>query len=184
MVRLSTVALQEVGAQAFQEFARAMATNVSYAMVYSRSMGEAMRAALASTLQTIAAESLIQAIYATALGFLRLAQWDFAGAGNAFTAAAIFGSVGVAAAVAGKAVAPQRGGGATGRAEGGEGSTASTSTSAVSGASGSKQGVTNIYVQGPVYGTSGVDELAEILSEAVQGRDVRLISSGNQGGGD
>ena len=39
-----------------------------------------MRAAAASALQAIAAESIVQAIYSTALGFLRLAHHDYPGA--------------------------------------------------------------------------------------------------------
>jgi len=132
--------------------------------------------ALAATLQSIAAEAMIQAIYATAIGFLRLAQHDYVAAGQAFTAAAVFGSVGVAAAVAGKAVAPQQGG-AKGHARASEDSGASMTEAALPTASGGRRGLTQIYIQGPVYGTSGVEELAEILSAAVEDRDVRLVSS-------
>ncbi len=176
MVGLSAVALEEIGKRAFQEFARGMAANVAYAIVYSKSVGEAMRMALAATLQSIAAEAMIQAIYATAIGFLRLAQHDYVAAGQAFTAAAVFGSVGVAAAVAGKAVAPQQGG-AKGHARASEDSGASMTEAALPAASGGRRGLTQIYIQGPVYGTSGVEELAEILSAAVEDRDVRLVSS-------
>jgi len=69
---------------------------------------QAMRSALTSTLESLAAEAITYAIYATGLGFLRLAQYDYAGADAAFTSAAIWGTGGAASAVAGRAVAPSQ----------------------------------------------------------------------------
>jgi len=53
---------------------------------------------------------------ATALGFFRLAGWDPGSAANAFTAAAIFGGVAIAAGAGGLAI--QTGGGGDSRSSG------------------------------------------------------------------
>ncbi len=139
LVRVAAESLRETSVAAFGHFSRAMGANIAQAIIYKASIGEAMRAAVASTLQAIAAESMVQAIYASAIGFLRLAQWDAAGAASAFKAAALFGSVGVAAAVAGRAIAPQQAGaGASG--SGYSGATGSGGGSAASSASNERQG--------------------------------------------
>jgi len=40
-----------------------------------------------------------------------------------------------------------------------------------------------VYVQGPIIGLSGGQELAQILNDAVEGRDVRLVASSLRGRG-
>ncbi len=135
-----------------------------------------MRAALAATLQSIAAESLVQAIYATGLGFLRLAQHDYPAAAKAFTAAGIFGSVGVAAAVAGRAIAPRQES-AAGREAGGEGTSGRGQAGGPIEAQERPRTQVNIYISGHVVGPSGVEELADMLNEAVKDRDVRLVAT-------
>ncbi len=174
LVRVAFESLSEMGQRAFQGLARGMAANVAQAFMYKQSIGEAMRAALAATLQSIAAEAGVQAIYATALGFLRLAQRDFASAASAFKAAAIFGSVGVAAAVAGRAVAPR----------GKESSAISDQLSAGGRAQESEDRSQEsrgprvaIYVQGHVIGRSGIEEITEMINDAVAQRDVRLVAT-------
>ncbi len=175
MMEVTLESLSETGQRAFGMFAGAMGQNIAQAIVYSESIGKAMQEAVASTLASIAAESYVQAIYATALGFLRLAQWDWQGASQAFTAAAVFGSVGTAAAVAGRAVAPKKGGsqGAGGSAGGGGGSTGASAVES----GGARGAAVAVYVYGHVVGVSGVEELTELINEAVEGRDVKLVAS-------
>lgn len=174
MVRVAVQSTEETLQRAFGNFSRAMAQNITQAFIYKQSIGEAMRAAAASALQAIAAESIVQAIYSTAVGFLRIAHHDYPGAAAAFQAAALFGSVGAVAAVAGRAIAPQQAGaGASAGASGG-----SSGTGGAAGASGAAEGPrVVIYVQGPVVGASGIEELTDMINEAVQGRDVRLVAT-------
>jgi hypothetical protein len=178
MVRVSLESLRETGRAAFDGLAQGMGRNIASALAYKQNIGEAMKAALAATLATIAAESYVQAIYATALGFVRLAQWDFASAANAFTAAGIFGSVGTAAALAGRVAAPSKSGGSAGP----RGAESAGSSSAGSGASSgtavadTKPSVT-IIMNGSIYGKYGVEEFLEVVNDAVQNRDAKLVAS-------
>jgi hypothetical protein len=182
MVKVAVESLGEMGQRAFGQFAQGMAANIAHAFIYQKSIGQAMRAALAATLETIAAESLVQAIYAMALGFLRLAHHDYPGASAAFTAAAIFGGVGAAAAVAGRFIAPKEAGASGGgsAASGGSGSNAAggSSSSDTTGAAGGGGPRVAVYIYGHVVGTSGIEQLTDIINEAVVQRDVKLISSG------
>jgi hypothetical protein len=181
MVKVSLEALDEMGQKAFGDFAQAMGQNIAQAIVYKQSIGDAMRAALASTLESIAAQSFTYAIYATALGFLCLAEWDFSGAAAAFEAAAIFGTVGVASAIAGRAVAPKQAGAAGGGASGQGGSAADSSSSssaaAAGGGSSSSGPSVTVIVQGHIIGRSGIEEVTDMINEAVQQRDVRLVAT-------
>ncbi|HEV2425887.1 MAG TPA: hypothetical protein VGZ29_13745 [Terriglobia bacterium] len=94
-------ALMTLGAAAsltFDRFATALGRNISTALVYSQSMSQALDRALKSTTASIAAEAIVQALRATALGFYLLAVGDFAGAGSAFGSAAVWESIGGVAA--------------------------------------------------------------------------------------
>lgn len=181
MVDVALETIRENMRQAFGQFAQAMGANVAAAVVYQKSIGEAMKAATAATLQQIAAQSYVQAIYATALGFLRIAQWDWAGAAAAFQAAALFGTVGTAAAVAGRAIAPRQEAAGGAGAGGGGGTTAGTE----SGAGGGSQGGPRvaIYVSGNIIGQAGIEELTGMINDAVQHRDVRLVATQVRQGG-
>ncbi len=177
LVRVSIESLAEEGGRAFQSFAQGMAQNIAQAVVYKQSIGDAMRAALAATLESIAAKALVESIYATALGFLELAEFDYEAAANAFTAAAIFGSVGLASAVAGSAAAPKQGPSAAP-----SGTAGTSGLAAASGAPGGAGGAQAPYIQvnvqtGHVIGPSGIEELAGMINDAVQNRDVRLIAT-------
>jgi hypothetical protein len=176
MVRVAGEAVTESLQRGFGNFSKAMGANIAQAIVYKTSIGEAMRAAAASALESIAAESIVQAIYATALGFLRLAHHDYPGAASAFTAAAIFGSVGAVAAVAGRAIAPkQAGAGASGTDSGSTASGGAADSSSGSGSSGGPR--VQVIVNGHIVGASGIEELTDMINEAVQGRDVRLVAT-------
>lgn len=177
MVQVAGQSVTESLQRGFNTFSQAMGANIAQAIVYKTSIGEAMRAAAASALQSIAAESIVQAIYSTALGFLRLAHHDYPGATAAFQAAAIFGSVGTVAAVAGRAIAPQQAG--AGASGGGGGASVSSGGGAgSSGGSGGSQGPTvAIYVSGPIVGVSGIEELTAMINDAVKDRDVKLYAT-------
>jgi len=177
MVSVAMEGTQETFQRGFRSFAQGMGQNIAQAFVYRKSIGEAMRAAAASTIAAIASESIVNAIYATGLGFLRLAQHDYAGAAEAFKAAAVFGSVGVIAAVAGRAIAPASSS-SSGSSAGSSGSSSSASASGSSAeTSTSSSPRVAIYIQGNVVGRTGIDELIDIVNEAVQERDVRLYAT-------
>jgi len=185
MVQLSLTALDGIGREAFQHLSEGMGRNIAGAIVYSKSIGDAMRAALAATLESIAAESLVQAIYSLAFGFLCLAEGNFAGAESAFTAAAIFGSLGGAAAVAGRAtVGPQRNASGTATGERGGASSpggwANASNAAAYGPAGGSHVTVN--VMGHVFGVSGVQQLASALNDAVLNQDVTLTATNTKTG--
>jgi len=68
------------------------------------SFGQAMQQMLKATVMSVGKQAVIKALYASAEGFLALARWDLPAAGNAFTSAALFGAVGVAATAGGIAI--------------------------------------------------------------------------------
>ena len=94
----------------FLVFDAALARNTVNAIIWQKSIGDAFLNAAATAVGAIAQESLVRAIYSTALGFYLLAIKDFAGAAQAFESAAFFGAVGGAAALAGRALAGAEGG--------------------------------------------------------------------------
>lgn len=198
LVKASLSGLQDTGAQAFQQLSGGMGMNIAHAIVYGDSISKAMRQALAATLESIAAESMVRAIYATGLGFLDLALGDFEAAGNAFAAAALFGSVGAAAAVAGRAVAgPQGGPGGPGMGYGGSGgpgvgqfgsdaaarerNTAAAVQPGATAAYGAGPHVT-VNVQGHVFGPGGEAELCRMLTDAVMNRGATLTATNSKTG--
>lgn len=105
--------LGQVAATTFDQFAAGLGRNISTALIYSQSMGEALERTLKSTTASIAAEAVVQGLRSTVLGFYLLATGDVAGAGSAFESAAIWGSIGVVAAGVGAGIS---GPGATGGA--------------------------------------------------------------------
>lgn len=181
LVQVSLQSLKQIGAEAFQKMAEGMGGGIAQAVVYSQSIGAAMRAATAATLESIAAQAMTEAIYSLAWGFMDLAQGNFAGAEAAFQAAALFGSVGVASAVAGRAVAPASASGAGGTGAGGRVSGGGGSSGAVGaggggiGGAGKPRVTVNVY--GHVVGVAGVEQLTSMINDAVQNRDVRLVAS-------
>jgi hypothetical protein len=165
----------------FRLFDSALVRNMGNANVWQKSIGQAFEKAALTSISAIAKEAVVRAIYSTALGFYLLAVGDFAGAGQAFEAAAVFGAVGGAAGLATKALSGV--GSSAGTSQ--KASTSSTSTSGQSSAaktassqsaSQSPQTVQVIF-QGPVYGgQAGVDELVRHISTAVMERDVNLVA--------
>jgi hypothetical protein len=97
---------------------------------------------LAETLASIAAQAAVQAIYATAYGFLMLAFQQYAEAAAAFEAAAVFAGVAVAAGLAGRAIAPAAAGAGAGTGGGSfGGSTAAPGTVTINQGAGTALGI-------------------------------------------
>jgi len=184
MVKVALESMKEMGGQAFDKFAEGMGGGIANAMVYSKSIGQAMRQATAATLESIAAQSMVQAIYSLALGFKDIAEQDYPGAAAAFEAAALFGAVGVGSGVAGRAVAGPGGvGGGGGGGGGARGSGGAIGGSGGGGGTGSSPqssasvGGVSVHVYGHVIGASGIEQLCSMISDSVQNRDVRLIAT-------
>lgn len=185
LVQVAVESLGEMGQQAFEKMADGMGGGIANALVYSKSIGQAMRAATAATLESLSAQSLSYAIFSLAEGFMDLAHYDYAAADAAFEAAALFGAVGAASGVAGRAVAPSSGGGVAGGARGGGSSGGySGGPGRIGGGSGSDSpmasstvGGVSVHVYGHVVGASGIEQLASMINDAVQNRDVRLVAT-------
>lgn len=187
MVKVSLESLKEMSQQTFDQFAQGMGAAIAQAMVYKKSIGEAMKEATAQALEQLSARALTQAIYSAALGFLCLAEGDLPGAAAAFEAAAIFGAVGVAAGLGGRALAGGSGstsstGGSTGTGTNTSASQANQQSSAVgpTAANGGPHVTVNVY--GHVVGTSGVAEFAGMLNDAVLNSDVQLTATNTKTG--
>jgi len=95
------------------DVSQAFGSAVEQWILGQESFGVAMERALAQYLARVAAQAAIDAIYFTARGFAALASWDFSGATNWFTAAAIAGGVAGAAGAAAHAINPGSGGSKT-----------------------------------------------------------------------
>jgi hypothetical protein len=185
MVQVSLENLKEMGQKAFQGLAQGMGGAIADSLVYSKSITKAMEAALESTLESIASQCITYALYSTGLGFLRLAQYDSAGAASAFEAAAIFGTVGAVAAVAGRAMAPAQGAGASGSGGGGAAGGAGAAGTSASGSGGGgtqQQPYVQVNVQGHVIGPNSGQMLADIINQAVYNNDTTLYASHNAAG--
>jgi hypothetical protein len=119
-------------------------------------------------------------IVATRPSPLALAIGNFAGAAQEFEAAGLYAAVAGGAALLARAIAPPA-------AKTSSGSAASSSTSSSASSSGSGGGssssgaaaqpTVSVYIAGHLIGNSGIQELTEMINEAVQGRDVRLIAT-------
>lgn len=96
--------LEAFGGEALMSLSEGMGRSIADAIVYQKSIGDAMLAALKSTLASISAQAMVRAIEATALGFLLLAEQDYEGAANAFVSAGLWASIGGVAAIAGRAI--------------------------------------------------------------------------------
>lgn len=101
----SVVPLNQILTDSFQQVAQAIGQVVSNWVLLGETGPAVGRKILAQALANIAAEAAVNAIKELAVGFALLAVGDFAGAGSAFTSAAIWGSIGGVAAIAGRKVA-------------------------------------------------------------------------------
>ncbi|MGH9430058.1 MAG: hypothetical protein ACRD3T_00785 [Terriglobia bacterium] len=89
---------------AFSNLERGFAASLAAAMVYGTSFAASMEMVLKQLAASISAEAELQAVKATALGFLRIAEMNFPAATAAFTSAAEWAVVGGAAGMAGGAI--------------------------------------------------------------------------------
>jgi hypothetical protein len=156
-----------------QRMSEAMGQGIATAILYGRSVGEALRLALKAAVASLAGEALVRAIYSTALGFYLLAIQDYRGAALAFKSAALFGAVGGVAAGVAAAIPGASSGvvGATGASAGGAAATAAPAPPE------ERKSSVQIIFQGPVYGgQAGIDELTRAISQAVIERDVNLTA--------
>lgn len=166
----------------FRVFDLALGSNIATAIIWQQSIGEAFGKAALQAIGAIAQESIVRAIYSTALGFYLLAIQDYDGAAMAFESAAVFAAVGGATALAGKALAGSLQGSTTAappsRSAQTSGAAAKASrSSAASAAGGSQQQNVQVIFQGPVYGgQAGLDELVRHISQAVTERDLNLVA--------
>lgn len=168
--------------RSFVQFDSALGANIANAIIWQKSIGEAFSKAAVQAITSIAQESLVRAIYSTALGFYLLAIQDYSGAAAAFEAAAMYGAVGGAAALAGRAIAGTEASAASAGSSSTlskSGSSASRSVGSAADASGKSaaQKPVQIIFQGPVYGgQAGIDELVRHITQAVTERDVNLVA--------
>jgi hypothetical protein len=117
--------LRLVSEAAFSGLERGFAASLAAAMVYGTSFAASMDMVLKQLAASITAEAELQAVKATALGFLRIAELNFPAAAAAFTSAAEWAAVGGAAGIAGGAISASPAG-----YGGGQSSTRSSTSSA------------------------------------------------------
>ncbi len=162
----------------FQAFDSALVRNTGNASVWQKSVGQAFEKAALTSISAIAKEAVVRAIFSSALGFYLLAVGDFAGAGQAFEAAAVFGAVGGAAGLATSALSGATSTRKSSSSSSSQTSSSSTSTKAASSTAASQpQPTVQIVFQGPIYGgQAGIDQLTQEISRAVQERDVNLVA--------
>jgi hypothetical protein len=168
--------LREIGLKAFKDLSHAMGAGIAQAIIYAKSMRQACREAAVAVLEEVAAVCAGKAILAMGEGFLALAQHRWADATAAFKGAALFGIGAMEAAVIGRAIAPREAG-AVGAGGVGGGAEVGAGSAGAPGGQERAQPRVQIIIQGHVIGRTGVEELTEIINEAVQGRDVRLVAT-------
>jgi hypothetical protein len=174
--------VQEQVKDTMQQMAQSMAQAAVEAFISAKSIGQAMEQAAKATIEALAEKSAVEAVFWLAEGFADLASYQYAQAQQAFMAAAIFGSVAMTAAVGARLMGP----GSTATPAGGgsgSGSAPSSSDNSSSGSSGSggspgsNPGSCSVYVYGNIIGRQGIEELTDVINDAVQNRDVKLIAS-------
>jgi hypothetical protein len=175
LVQVAVEDLKNMSIQAFNQLAKGMGASIAHAIIYKQSIGEAMRATTAAVLEALASQAYYKAIWATAEGLLALVSGNFGAAAKAFAAAALYGAIATGASALGRAVAPQSGAAGSASGPSGAGTTSGAGETASGGSGGNDRVV--IYVQGNIVGQSGVEELTEIINDAVRNRDVHLVAT-------
>jgi hypothetical protein len=117
MVRDSLSSLMSAD-QAYIALRGAVKNAIVSSILGYESMGAAFKKAIAQELATISSQAAIWTILETGMGFASLARYDFAAAGNHFTAAAILAGVAAASGVAASALASSAGGVSSGESTG------------------------------------------------------------------
>jgi len=186
MVKMSLQSLKDMSQQTFQTFVQGMGQTIATALVAKTSIAQAMEAMLKSTIESFAGQAIVAAIMATAWGFYWLMLQNYSAAGQAFTSAAIFGSVGAAAAVAGSFMpssSQQGGAGAPSKAGGTSGAAGSSAGAAAgSGGAASQQPTVYVNVEGHVIGPSGISQLIDMINQGVYGNSMQLYATHNPAG--
>jgi len=174
LVRVSLENLKETAQGAFGELAKGEAGSIMSAVVYGKSIKAAMEEATKAVLTSVSEQAGVKAIESLAWAALDFAVGDFPGSAEALVAAALFGSLAAATAVAGRAVPNAQGG--SGGAGGGSGADRSGSGSGgSSGSRGPMQGTAadmgqahvTVNVQGHLVGWTNIGELTGALNDAV-----------------
>ncbi len=184
LVKVSIEDLKDTAKQMFGDLAQGMGGAIAQALVFSQSFDDAMRQAAASTLESIAAQCLTQAIYSTAWGFFDLATGDYPGAEAAFEAAGLFALAGGGAAAVGRAIAPSSASAGSTAAGGVSGADAAGSAAGPAGGAGTATPGTTVIVtvNGHVIGPSGISELTDMINQQVYGNNLQLYASANKQG--
>ena len=94
----------DIAGGAFRGFGDALNFSIQSAILGQQSLGVALKKATAQAIASIAAQSIVKALFETASGFASLAVLDLRAAGLHFKSAAIFGAIGGAAAGAAKGI--------------------------------------------------------------------------------
>lgn len=87
-----------------QNMTNAVGNAIASWALYGESVGKALKKAMAAELAHIAGVATIKALYATALGFIRLAELNFPAATNAFISAGLWAALAGGSALAAKAL--------------------------------------------------------------------------------
>jgi len=104
----------ELAVGVFNDMANAVGGAIEQWALYGGSVGQALKKALAAELAHVAGIAIINALYATALGFMRLAEYNFVAAGHAFVSAGLWAALAGGAALGARALS--KGAGTTGAA--------------------------------------------------------------------
>lgn len=169
--------LGQTAALTFERFAQGMGMNMTVALAYSKSIGEAMSRSLKATATTIAAEAVIQTLRSLGLGFYLLALGDFTGSANAFKSAAVWGSIGgIAGAAAGAAPGAGASSGPAGNASASlaSGDARNTSAAAFASAQRTLSGNLTVMVMGQPQAARW---LTQVINAGVEQHDLRLVAS-------
>jgi hypothetical protein len=174
LVRVSLENLKETAQGAFGELAKGEAGSIMSAVVYGKSIKAAMEEATKAVLTSVSEQAGVKAIESLAWAALDFAVGDFPGSAEALVAAALFGSLAAATAVAGRAI-PNAQGGSGGAGGGGGADRSGSGSGGSSGSRGPMQGTaadmggshTTVNVYGHVYGPGGVGQLISDVNDAV-----------------
>jgi hypothetical protein len=174
LVRVSLENLKETAQAAFGELAKGEAGSIMSAVVYGKSIKAAMEEATKAVLTSVSEQAGVKAIESLAWAALDFAVGDFPGSAEALVAAALFGSLAAATAVAGRAI-PNAQGGSGGAGGGGGADRSGSGSGGSSGSRGPMQGTaadmggshTTVNVYGHVYGPGGVGQLISDVNDAV-----------------
>jgi hypothetical protein len=187
-MQASLEGLKETAQDAFMSMAQGMAGSIISAEIHKKSIKEAMKEEEKAFLESLANTAALHVIKDTAKGFEDIAEGDAGGAAAAFAAAALWGSVGVAATVAGRSINTGAGGaGAASGAGGGSGSDRATNgadTGAGVGRTAAGQGGPHVTVnvQGHLVGWTNIGELTGAISDAVLNSGASLTATNTSTG--